>query len=133
MEVHRPALEASAAGAAAEDRGALVRLAHPHRYEQPGLTALNQQRNVVLRLLNSGAQISDAGHRGAIGGDYDIALLESGISSGAASLLYEQATLRVGLTLLLVRQWPHREAQLAAGRRVIGVGSSPLVLQLGEL
>src|ERR1700724_444129 len=89
--------------------------AHPHRYEQPCFTALHQQRNVVLRLLNSIAQIGDARDRGSVGGDDDIALRESGVSGGAASLFHEQATLRVGLVLLLARQWPHREAQLAAG------------------
>src|ERR1700736_4112111 len=107
--------------------------AHPHRYEQPRLTTLYEQRNVVLRLLNRVAKIGDARYRGSVGGEDNIALLESGVSRGAASLFHEQATLCVGLMLLLARQGSHREAQLAAGLRVIGVGGSALVLHLGEL
>ena len=75
MEVHRPALELGSAGAAVR-AGAAGRcsrvLAHPHRYEQPRLTTLYEQRNVVLRLLNRVAKIGDARYRSSVGGDDNI-------------------------------------------------------------
>src|SRR6186713_2420070 len=117
---------------ATRERSTQNELTHSHRNKQPSITALYQQRDVSLRLLHSHAKVRSAGHRRAVGGNYDVARLEPRIERRALGLLDEQ-TLRLGLALFLAGQRPNRQSQLATSLSVVSIGRCPLVIQLGEL
>ena len=85
-----------------------------HRHEDARRTALHQQGDEVLRILNDRAQVLHVAHRPAVGREHDVTRLDACLSRRTARLLDDEAARRFRVTRFARADRPHSKTEASA-------------------
>src|SRR5205085_5814371 len=96
-----------------------------HRHEDLLAVALDEQRDALRLAGDDAPDLLDRLHRLAVDRQEHVARLDAGTRRGARDVLDDEAGVDLGLALLLARQRPEREPELAAAT-VAGLGDDLL-------